>query len=265
MVLVCNIKLAKLAKFDTIGLKKQRCIIMTKRAKATRRLYHGTTEIIAKNAPVKGLLPYEVSLVDNGKLRAIGASTSIGLSLTDSYVGVMAFDTCTTRDRWGLIEIDPDELDEKQFVPHELFLLEKSKKKIDTLSGHQKAIIDYREKLSLNHKFWKDSLSSIGLCVYQGVIPISAITKITIYDWKTNWFITREVFNVNMTSKHHKMQIDRHKLMTRWLMCEAIDPSEWVSDYKNLKSNDREPISAGIINKSGLDFYYQKPINGRWK
>jgi hypothetical protein len=238
---------------------------MTKRAKTTRRLYHGTTEAVAKNAPVKGLVPYEVSLLDNGKLRAIGASTPTGVSLTDSYVGMMAFDTCTARDRWGLIEIDLDELDEKLFMPHELFLLEKSKKKIETLTDQQKAVVDYRGKLVANHKAWKESLSSLGLCVYQGTIPVSAITKITIYDWRTNWFVTREVFNINISSKQHKMQMERHKLVTRWLMCEAIDPSEWVHDYKNLKASERDPISAGIINKSGLDFYYQKPTNGRWK
>jgi hypothetical protein len=238
---------------------------MSKRAKPTRRLYHGTTEAVAKSAPVKGLLPYEVSPLDNGKPRAICASAITGLSLTDAYAGVMAFDTCTTRDRWGLIEIDPDELDEKLFVPHELFLLEKSKKKIDTANDHQKAITDYRNKLTANHKAWKESLASLGLCVYQGTIPVSAITKITIYDWRTNWFVTREVFNINIASKYHKMQVDRHKLMTRWLMCEAIQPEEWVPDYKSLKPADREPISAGVINKSGLDFYYQKPANGRWK
>jgi hypothetical protein len=150
-------------------------------------------------------------------------------------------------------------------VPHELFLLEKSKKKIDTANDHQKAITDYRNKLTANHKAWKESLASLGLCVYQGTIPVSAITKITIYDWRTNWFVTREVFNINIASKYHKMQVDRHKLMTRWLMCEAIQPEEWVPDYKSLKPADREPISAGVINKSGLDFYYQKPANGRWK
>lgn len=238
---------------------------MSKKGKTTRRLYHGTTEAVAKNAPVKGLKPYEVSSLDNGKMRAIGASTLSGVSLTDAYAGFMAFDTCTSRERWGLVEINPDELDESLFVPHELFLLEKSKKKIDSVQDHLKLVTDYRAKLTANHKSWKESLSSMGLCVYQGDIPVKAITKITIYDWKTNWFVTREVFNVNMASKHHKMQVDRHKLMTRWLMCEAIEPSEWVSDYAKLKSVEREPISASIINKSGLDIYYQQPTNGRWK
>lgn len=238
---------------------------MSKKAKTTRRIYHGTTEAIAKASPVKGLVPYEVSLLDNGKPRAVGASTLTGISLTDSYLGLLAFDTCTIKDRWGLIEINLDELDEKKFVPHELFLLEKSKKKIGSVQEQLKAVTDYRAKLTPNHKSWKDSLSSLGLCVYQGEIPVKAISKITIYDWKTNWFMTREVFNASLTSKHHKMQVDRHKLMTKWLMCEAIEPSEWVSDYQKLKPIEREPISAGIINKSGLDIYYQQPTNGRWK
>jgi hypothetical protein len=151
------------------------------------------------------------------------------------------------------------------FVPHELFLLEKSKKKFDTVQDHVKAIVDYRAKLAINHKLWKDSLSSLGLCVYLGNIPTKAITKISIYDWKSNWFAAREVFNVNIASKSHKMQIDRHKLLTRWLMCEAIDPSEWVEDYHKMKPVDREPISSGVINKSGLDIFYQQPSGSRWK
>jgi hypothetical protein len=227
---------------------------MNKRTKT--RLYHGTTEHIAKSSPTKGLFRYDVPLIDNGKPRAIGASTPDGICLTDVYAGFMAFDTSMVKERWGLIEIDPDQLEDKHFVPHELFLLEKSKKKIDNIADHVKAIVDYRAKLSAHHKVWKESLGSLGLCVYQGDIPAKAITKITIYDWKTNWFATREVFNASINSKHHKMQQNRHKLLTRWLMCEAIDPSEWVPEYQQMKAVDRDPISSGIINKSGLDIYY---------
>ena len=238
---------------------------MSKRAKNTRRLYHGTTEMVAKSVPAKGLAPYEVNLLDNGKPRAIGASSATGLCLTDVYAGMLAFDTCTAKDRWGLIEINPDELDMALFMPHELFLLEKSKKKFDTIQEHTKAVLDYREKLEVNQKSWKESLASLGFCVYQGIIPVKAITKITIYDWKTNWFITKEVFNVNVSSKAHKLQMDRHHLMTRWLMCEAIEPSDWVADYQKMKPNDREPISSGLINKSGLDIFHQQSTSGRWK
>jgi hypothetical protein len=235
-----------------------------KKSKSLRRLYHGTTEIIAKTAPVKGLIPYEVSLLDNGKPRAIGASSTSALSITDSYAGMMAFDTCGNKERWGLLEINPDELDEKLFVPHELFLMENSKKKPESIQDHVKAVADYRTKLASSHKSWKDSLSSVGLCSYQGVIPAKAITKIVIYDWKSNWFITKEIFNLTIGSKSHKIQIERQKLLTRWLMCDVLSPSEWVSDYSSLTSPEKEPISSGLINKSGLDIYFQQPT-GRWK
>ena len=231
--------------------------------KPSKKIYHGTSEIIAKTATVAGLKPYEIPPFDNGKPRSICASSLSNISLTDVYSGFMAFDTCTTKERWGLIEIDVDELDNKLFVPHELFLLEKSKKKFSSYQEQYEYILDYRGKLIANHKYWKDSLQSMGLCAYHGTIPVEAISKITIFDWRSNWLITREVINATFTSKFHKLQSDRHKLVNRWFMCEAVDPREWVSDYEKMTISQREQISSGVVNKSGLDMYYQRSVGKR--
>jgi hypothetical protein len=176
----------------------------------------------------------------------------------------MAFDTCNWRERWGLVEIDADKLDEKLFVPHELFLLERSKKKIDSIEDQLKATIDYRNKLISNQKLWKESLTSMGLFRYQGTIPAQAITKITIFDWRSNWMITKEVLHVGVSTKLHKIQVNRHKMVTKWLMCEVVSPKEWVPDFEKLSALERDHIQQGLINKSGLDIFYQQ-TNGRWK
>jgi hypothetical protein len=229
-----------------------------------RKLYHGTTEIIAKSSPNQGITPYSLSILDNGKSRVIGASADEGIALTDSYIGFMAFDTCNWRERWGLIEIDIEKLDDKLFMPHELFLLERSKKKIESVESQIKATLDYRSKLLANHKLWKESLSSMGLSRYQGTIPVQAITKITVFDWRSNWMITKEVLHVGISTKLHKIQMDRHKMLTRWLMCEAVSPKEWILDFEKLPAFERDHIQQGLINKSGLDIFYQQ-TNGRYK
>jgi hypothetical protein len=127
-----------------------------------------------------------------------------------------------------------------------------------------KATLDYRSKLLANHKLWKESLSSMGLSRYQGTIPAQAITKITVFDWRSNWMITKEVLHVGISTKLHKIQMDRHKMLTRWLMCEAVSPKEWILDFEKLPAFERDHIQQGLINKSGLDIFYQQ-TNGRYK
>lgn len=234
-----------------------------KKKRLAKKLFHGTTEIIAKGATVSGIKPYEVSPFDGGKPRSICASSGGNICLTDVYGAFMAFDTCTPKDRWGIIEIDVDKLDEKLFVPHEIFLLEKSKKKIENYKDHYQAVVDYRFKLLTNQKYWKDSFFSLGLCNYHGIIPPDAISKISIFDWRSNWFITREVVGATISSKFHKIQSERHMLINRWMMCDAIDPSEWVDNYSELNSQQREQISSGMVNKSGLDVFFQRTNSKR--
>jgi hypothetical protein len=155
-----------------------------------------------------------------------------------------------------LLEIDIDFLDSKLFGPHELYLLEKSRKKITNVSEYVEAISNYRNKIESNRKLWKDSLESLGLCFYRGEIPARAITKITIYDWKINWFVTKEIFGIKIDAKSHRSQYDRQKTVTKWLMCEPVEPTEWAIDYEN--SPQRDAIQTGVINKIGLDMYYQE-------
>src|SRR4051794_18373431 len=89
---------------------------MAKLSKPTAKLYCGTTERIAKIAPVGGISP---------------ATQPIYLS--EVYPGYLAFfATTNSNDRFGIIEIDLAILDQTNFLPSEWYLEQSSRQRAKT-------------------------------------------------------------------------------------------------------------------------------------
>jgi len=233
--------------------------------KKSLKLYHGTTEAIAKFAPVKGLQLYEVPPFDNGAPRSVCASSADGICLTSVYPGFLAFDTASHRERWGLIEIDVASLSQDLFMPYEGFLIERSKAQINTESERINRLIQLRSNLSQHKRKWKESLEGYGICVYAAPIPANAITKVTIYDPQSNWMITKAILNTNLGGKLRKSCSERNKMLTRWLLGENIPGAEWMAGFEKLSAAERDRITEGLQNKNGLDIFHQGVPNGKHK
>lgn len=204
-----------------------------------KKIYHGTSESIAKLACVKGLHSCEKSGV---------WSVDPGICLTTAYPGLMAFNCSFYKEKWGLIEIDHSTLHSSCFSPHDVFLLEKSRKGMND------------EKLSVtkmkNQKKWKESLEKTGLCIYNESIPLSSITRVSIYDPQSNLPMTKIALNVILGGgRFHERNIDRHQMLVRWMMGENVTFEEWVGKSK-VPHSEKDRISQMLHNKYGLDIFY---------
>jgi hypothetical protein len=130
------------------------------------KLYCGTTERIAKVAPVTGINP-----------------ANDRIYLTDVYPGYLAFFASTnSSDRFGIIEIDLTVLDQSNFLPCEWYLEQTARQKAKSERDQHKRLEALRKNLVKYQSKWKKSLQEIGVCVYDAIIPKKALSRITIYD-----------------------------------------------------------------------------------
>ncbi len=237
-----------------------------KEASSSPKLYHGTTEIIAKMACIKGLAPYEVNITDNGIPRRICASTAGGICLTSSYPGLMAFETASNREKWGIIEFDVSHLHPESLMPCEGFLAEKVKTKLSNEEDLFKKMTQLRQGLSNNRRKWRESLDSFGMCVHEGEIPLDAISRVVTYDPFSNPVMTKAMIaSVILGSRFHKSNLRRQMMITRWLMGENILPEEWLGSavYCKMTHSEKNQMAQVLQNKNGLDIFYSGTPNGK--
>jgi hypothetical protein len=178
------------------------------------KLYHGTAERIAKETPKKGLKPYTLPHFD------FSSEEKDIITLTSVYGGIQAFQASqpSKDERWAIIELNVDRLDEKCLG-----------------------------------KNWHKALENKGLCSYSGIIPAAAIAKVWIYTPTSNWTITRAILHASVNRFDAKLSI-----LNRWLTGDFVTLDEWLGEQKNQFSREqREVMSSSWHERSGLDLYYQ--------
>ncbi len=211
-------------------------------------LYCGTTERIAKQAPVATLNPAHNPVY-----------------LTNVYAGLLAFFASThDHDRFGIIEVDLTFLDQNNFLPCEWYLEQISRKRAKTDRELHRRLEAYRKILDKYKAKWKDSLQRIGICVYGGFIPKKSIRKITIYDPISNPTITDAIVNARISLRDYKKQFHRYQALTRWLTGETVLVEDWLGEeLLDTPKEEKELLAEQLQNKSGLDiFYYEPPAKG---
>jgi hypothetical protein len=212
------------------------------------RLYLGTTERIAKQAPVLGLQP------------------SVGrIYISEVYPGILAFYGSTdSRDRFGIVELDANYLDAANFLPSEWYLEQTAPKKARSEKEQAKRLEQFRKTLDKHAGKGKKSLQDIGVCVYDAPIPRKAISRITIYDPSSNPVITEALLSQQISLTEHKKALPRNRALTRWLAGDEVTAEEWLGkEMDNLTKDERQKVAEWLQNKSGLDiFFYEPSVRG---
>jgi hypothetical protein len=217
-------------------------------AKATREhssLYFGTTEKVAKLAPVVGVNPSRKPVY-----------------LSAVYPGLFAFFAAThDKDRFGIIEIDLAVLDPSNFLPAEWYLEQTSRKKAKTGREHQRRLEVFRKELAKYKAKWKESLQKLGVCLYDGFIPKKAIRRITVYDPTANETITQAIVNAHISLPDYKKSLRQNRAVTRWLAGEIVTVEDWYGEeMANVSKDEREQLIERLQDKSGLDIFYYEPL-----
>lgn len=194
----------------------------------SERLYHGTTEHIAKTSPYKGLVPYRPAGACD---RPFSDPDSGTLCLTNLHSPLQAFAACSPDERWGLVEIRTDRIEKKlKSDPH--------------------------CKVKGRNKSWKTTLELMGTCVI-GEVPPRAIAKVWIFNPRMNWLVTRTVLHFDLTPEYHKQNLKRITQLHRWLTGEFVTLDEWLGDdKKNFTKEQLDVMKSQLMDRTGLDLYY---------
>jgi hypothetical protein len=217
---------------------------MAKLKKEFASLYCGTTERVAKLAPVVGVNPGREPVY-----------------LSDVYPGLLAFFASTKgNDRFGIIDVETVFLDATNFLPSEWFLDQISRQKVKTSREHTRRIEAFRKNLQKYRSKWRDSLQKTGVVVYDGFIPKKAIRRISIYDPISNPTITDAIVNARISVSDYKRHHRLYHNLTRWLMGDTITVEEWLGEnWMECPKEQREQLAEQLQNKTGLDIFYHEP------
>jgi hypothetical protein len=207
-------------------------------------LYIGTTERIAKSAPVVG--------IDPGK---------DFITLTSVYPGYFAFYASThSAERYGIVEVEVALLDREAFFPSEWYLEQASRRRAKTAAERNKLFNFYRKNMDRHQKRWKKSLEALGVVNYADPIPKKAIARVAIFDPSYNPTIAHAIAGTRLSLREHKANLRHNRALTRWLMGEEVSVEDWIGKAaETMDKKDKEKLAESLQSKWGLDLFYHGP------
>lgn len=188
------------------------------------KLYHGTTEAVARHALDEGLLPRAVSgRASNWQ----GCPSNEDLVyLTVAYAGYFASQATEELEPWGIVEINTELLDQEvALVPDEDWLEQCCREISVPFNSYSKLSMEERTKFWRKRQLdlsdmWEMSIEGIGNCAHVGKISPKAITRISIFDPKTNPTIAMLATDPTISLLNYCFMADKYRALTRWLMGE---------------------------------------------
>jgi hypothetical protein len=157
--------------------------------------------------------------------------------LTDTYAGYFAFAAAEEDERWCVLEIETDYLNDLQLVPDEDFL-EQGTRNLEVgnvefpLPPTGASMADrtkfFRLNLGLYWPWAQDSLAKMGNVAFlcdsydededrDSCIPAEAITRMTLFDPRSNELVAGRVMDAMITILNHMIVGCQHRALTRWL------------------------------------------------
>ncbi len=196
------------------------------------KLYHGTSEAVARLAITEGLKTRENSGSKGNWEHSIDSAPD-RVYMSVAYAGYFAYCATESGEPWGIVEIDTDLLCEDLLLPDEDFLEQASQNEdvpedsifdglreahaLTTVNDRMKArTAFYRDNAFMFGHLWSDSIKFLGNCCYWGNVPSEAISRVTVFDPKSNHDIYMSV-DPTITLMNYRFCAQKYKAITRWL------------------------------------------------
>ena len=195
------------------------------------KLYHGTSEAVARLALTEGLKPRSES-GEEGNWED-HPSNPDHVYLTTAYAGYFA--ACASEERWGIIEVDTDELDLDCFFPDEDFLEQATRGKEFAFNGlsecrnMEERTSWFKEHLFAFAHHWQDSLQNLGNCSFEGVIPTEAISRVALFDPAECPPMAIAAMDPMISIMNFRLCSRKYTGLTRWLAGYEVAPIELLA------------------------------------
>ena len=223
------------------------------------RLYHGTSAIVARKALDEGLLPRCETEVESHWTECPSRDDLV--YLTTAYAGYFAVQATKELDKWGIVEIDTDLLPEfaEYLVPDEDWL-EQATRSAHDLPPEYEALdmiertAYWRERLHTLTDLWEDSVKGLGNCAHLGPIPTYSITRVSIFDPRSNPGIALIALDPTISILNYQIIGGKYRAMLRWLMGEDVTPKELIGiEGICYPSKYLDKIESALAMRDGLE------------
>ena len=217
------------------------------------RLFHGTTEAIAKRSLTDGLKP---RMLTNKKTNwKINPSRKDMIYLSETYAPYFAVvASAASRSKIGLIEINVDSLDKDNLFPDEDFLEQASKGDQFGLSRDMsERTLWFRDNLESFQHHWIDSFDKLGNVCYKGIIDRTKIKKVIIYNYEKNIEIGRKMVDPSISIVNHCICGEKYRKLTQWLFGEEVKVEEIFDMYEIMPDDMKEQAKRIFENREGIE------------
>ena len=238
------------------------------------KLYHGTTAAVARLAFERGLSPRgdtgaKTTWEDN-------PSREDMVYLSRGYAPYFA--ACATQDMepWGIVEVDTDLMEEPLFHPDEDFLEQATRRGggdgvCDSSWPMEVRTAWYRENLTSYQHCWEDSVKNLGNCAYLGQIVPSEVTRVAIYDPKSNGSMTMMALDPMISIMNWTiMGGTKYSALTDWFFGMGLQPGHFeplfftkvppgAEEFFKSMAPMREALEAAIANREGIEVL-ERPV-----
>ena len=227
------------------------------------KLYHGTSERHLKRILKEGILP-RVSSQNEGNWNHTVESATDRVYLTKGYAPYFANCAAEENERWVIIEVDKDKLvgmesaflgitqDSihnrvwERFFPDEDYIenmlrgntYEKVKSANRVLAeellergypfGAESSLVRpawIRDHIDIFAGWAEQSLDTLGNISWRGVIPPGAMTRVSLYDPKSNPGMTMTALDPTISTINWKICSQKYEEITRWFLGYEVDVS----------------------------------------
>lgn len=240
------------------------------------KLYHGTTERIAKLALTEGILTRNDSDHDGNWPKMDSSMFAVYMSLAyGPYFAVCATER-SDDERCALIEIDTDLLNEFDLVPDEDAMEQGTRSGGDGARAIAEAFDDdtlltgnmhertawIRDNLECFGEYWEWSINALGNCAYNGSIPPEAITRVTTFSPRHP--LVFSVLDPCITVMNYRMCGDKYKALTRYFAGYEVTTDDIDENLKYMEKmmpkqavGRREALEKVLADRSHVEVIYE--------
>ncbi len=205
------------------------------------KLYHGTTEAVARKALKEGLKPRVVTGSEGNW--EDNPSEEWLVYLTETYAAYFGFCASEGGNKIGIVEIDTDLLDVSNMRPDEDFLEQASRMgmelpdflqdELDECTDMQERTAWFKNYLGIFSELWDDSVGNLGNAAHFGTIPPEAITKVAIFDPASNPMIIQGALDPTISIMNFRFMADKYRAITAWLMGNEVSIQEFYGQMES--------------------------------
>jgi len=228
----------------------------TQRGAAKMKIYHGTSQVIARKSAYSGLAP-RGSKRDSNWNEQFESNPDM-VYLTTTYALYFAC-VATKQSNIAVIEIETDRLDKKKFYPDEDFICEVVRRQNTSFrtKEQEKKLHEYvRNNLDRFQGNWSESLKILGNICYKGVIPAVAITRYATFDLaKDSGILAISMMDPVVCATNHEIFGKFYRQFIAWLFDDVRElphVKEGMDTLARIEEGGEEKEEKGGEDTAGL-------------